>query len=440
MLRHLIRSVDPSITKEEFVEVDAKLCRVAARVLNISSQELDEQVVATRMTLPMRHQGLGLTSLVEAADCAYVGAVHGKAGSLQAKVSDLIPSDISGFTAAVERLELLLNNETKTLVPSPRDILEDEVGEVEVAPVAEEADASGSKGRRKQKIKSLGWKMQNAAFARAREELSDGKDAKENHGDKDMTGLLQFALQNVTCATSADFLVASTSNPMNRVFAKHFHVAVRTYLGLPVTAEFCSIGDHSNLRLHRNGDCSGHVRGEINNRHTELKKKVFKVVGLVSKSGGHAFDASMEVPMTRHFERRRNVVDSGKVDVADFMMEDESGNKTVFDVVVVHPVKDTASHWSPDAALNEAVRDKHDKYCGWAVAEEDVIPIALTTYKGMADETFAYLKNLAYHLAGGDTDKSAKIFRRLREVIAIALVWGQGRVIDEFNRKNFVLV
>jgi len=231
----------------------------------------------------------------------------------------------------------------------------------------------------------------------------------------------------------------TTSNPKNRVFAKHFHVAVRTYLGLPVTAEYCNVGDHVNRRLHRNGDCSGHVRGEINNRHTEAKKSLFKVVSVVSKSVGYAFDASMEIPMTRHFEKRSNVVDSGKVDVADFIMEDESGHITVFDVEVVHPNKDIAAHWSPDGALNEAVRDKHNKYCGWTVDEEDVIPIALTTYKGMADETFAYLKNLAFHMAGGDTDKSAKIFRRMRESIAIALVWGQGRVIDEFNRKNFVL-
>jgi hypothetical protein len=440
MLRHLIRSVDPAITKEEFGEVDAQTLHVASRVLGITQQEMQEHVVSTRLSLPMRHQGLGLTELVASADTAYVGAIHSVAKRLQAKIPSLNPADFSGFLQAVERLQLRLNNEEKAIVPSARDIIEGAHVEVVANPDTQEEDGKGTGGKRKKKSdKALGWRMQNADFALKREELSEGKDAKENHEDKDMTGQLQFALQNVTCTTSADFLTASTCNPQNRVFAKHWYVAVRTYLGLPVTAEVCKVGDCMNRRLYRNGDCSGHVRGEINNRHTEVKKKTYKALGLFSKAGGYSLEASMEVPMSRHFEKRKNFVDSGKECVADFMTEDDANHFMVFDVVVVHPKAEIAAHWSPDAALNEAVRDKHVKYCEWEVDEEDVIPIALTTYKGMADETFAYFKNMAFVLAAGDTEKSAKIFRRLREVIAIALVWGQGRVIDEFNRKNSLM-
>ena len=167
LLRHLIRSVDPAITKVEFAVVDERTLQVEARILNTSPQELAEHVVSSRMTLPMRFQGLALTSLVESADSAYVGAVHGVAGRLLSKNSNLVPTDISGFVPAVERLQHLLNSENE-VVPSARDILEGANVDCQVGSDDLETDSAEEPGKRK-KFKALGWKLQNALFARARD-------------------------------------------------------------------------------------------------------------------------------------------------------------------------------------------------------------------------------------------------------------------------------
>jgi hypothetical protein len=360
---------------------------------------------------------------------------------LLSKLQNLAPSDINGFEDAVQALQVKLNLDGKNIVPSARDILEgaqlqeEELEEAE--PVeGQQSDTPASKGKAKT-TKNLGWKAQDALFAEIRAALSKDKDAMEYYDDKDMTGNLQFALQNTTSVTSADFLAASTSNPRNRVHAPHFHVAVRTYLGLPVQAQYCNIGSHNGLFVaNRNGDCSGHVRSEVTARHEGLKKGVFSGISHLKKGSGFGIQAYMEVPMTRHHQIRENFVVPKSVDFADFITVDESGHVSVYDVHVVHPDIRKAEHWSAEGAVDEAAHVKHKKYCCWTVDEEDVIPIALSTYKGMAEETLVALKRLAFNIAGGDTDRTNKIVRRLREDIAIQLVWGQGRVIAEINRLN----
>ena len=126
-----------------------------------------------------------------------------------------------------------------------------------------------------------------------------------------------------------------------------------------------------------------------------------------------------------------------KDDVADFLTVDSSGHKMAFDVVVVHPRKDSRAHWNAHGAVEAAAAEKHNKYCKWKIHKEDVIPLAFTTYKATAKETLQYFKNVAFNLGDGDTDRTAKVLRRIREAVAMQLVTGQGRVIAEFNKRNY---
>jgi hypothetical protein len=65
-----------------------------------------------------------------------------------------------------------------------------------------------------------------------------------------------------------------------------------------------------------------------------------------------------------------------------------------------------------------------------------MIPLAFSTYKATAKETLQFFKNLAFNLGEGNTERTAKVLRRIRETVAMELVKGQGLVIAEFNKKN----
>jgi hypothetical protein len=302
--------------------------------------------------------------------------------------------------------------------------------------VEENARPTATVGKRKS-VKTLAWRMQEGLHERKRSALSEGKDKKENYADSDMTGLQQFALQNVTEETAGDFLMASTANPQNRVWSLHFITATRTYLGLPVTGAFCNVDRCRQRPLHGDGDNTEHVRGALNRRHTGVKKALGSVMGILGKGViGQAFEVNMEVPMSREFILRSNVVDPGCDDFADFMTVSSSNHKQAFDVVIGHSDKDNANHWNAHGAVNEAAVEKHAKYCKWQIHKEDVIPLAFSTYKATAKETLQFFKNLAFNLGDGDTERTAKVLRRIRETVAMELVKGQGRVIAEFNKKN----
>jgi len=68
--------------------------------------------------------------------------------------------------------------------------------------------------------------------------------------------------------------------------------------------------------------------------------------------------------------------------------------------------------------------------------ESDLIPLATDTYGGYAKSTWVCMHRQAAAAANNDMVLQGKLVRRVRDQIATAIVLGQGRLIDEWNRKN----
>ena len=75
-------------------------------------------------------------------------------------------------------------------------------------------------------------------------------------------------------------------------------------------------------------------------------------------------------------------------------------------------------------------------YSKWEIAQEDVVPLAFSTYLVWNASALAFFKNVAFLIAGGDLKLRARVFRRMREDVAARLVNAQGRLITELNRRN----
>ena len=50
--------------------------------------------------------------------------------------------------------------------------------------------------------------------------------------------------------------------------------------------------------------------------------------------------------------------------------------------------------------------------------------------------TLDYFRNVAEAMAGNNRKEAGKIFGRIRERIAVAIIVGQGQVVREVNRRN----
>ena len=114
----------------------------------------------------------------------------------------------------------------------------------------------------------------------------------------------------------------------------------------------------------------------------------------------------------------------------------EANHATALDIVVSHPNIDKAEEWDPIVVMRNATARKHEVYCKWAVERADCVPISITTYGGVSDEALAYFQSVAARLAGDDADTQAGIMRRIRDIVAVNVVMGQGRVIAEWRRRN----
>ena len=108
----------------------------------------------------------------------------------------------------------------------------------------------------------------------------------------------------------------------------------------------------------------------------------------------------------------------------------------MLDVVVVGPKMEFKDEWCAQGATEKAGMSKRVVYAKWDIADEDVVPLAFSTYLVWNATAFMFLKNVASVIAGCDLKLKARVFRRMREDIAARLVNAQGRLITELNRRN----
>ena len=78
-----------------------------------------------------------------------------------------------------------------------------------------------------------------------------------------------------------------------------------------------------------------------------------------------------------------------------------------------------------------AADGKVDDYAPWSIAPKDFKPLSFTTLGEWDGRTLDYFRNLAQTMAGNSRKEAGKLFRRMREKIAVAIIVGQGQVVRE---------
>jgi hypothetical protein len=123
--------------------------------------------------------------------------------------------------------------------------------------------------------------------------------------------------------------------------------------------------------------------------------------------------------------------------VCDIWQRNKTTNHVIaYDVVCVHPDFSIERERMPGVAAEAAARKKREMYAWCTVRPDDLVPLATDTYGGYAKSTWDCLYRQAAALANNDPEMKVALARRMREKIATAIVLGQGRLIDEWNRKN----
>jgi hypothetical protein len=153
---------------------------------------------------------------------------------------------------------------------------------------------------------------------------------------------------------------------------------------------------------------------------------------------GDTFEVTMEKPVASlGIKLRDNFVATPKGNVCDFAVTDRKENRlSICDVVIYHPDPNTPSDWEPRRVVLKAEQEKRITYAKWNMSQKDIIPLAFTTYLDWADSTFEWFKAITMELAGNNRRKASQYMRRVRERIGVAIVRGQGRVVDELNNQN----
>ena len=118
---------------------------------------------------------------------------------------------------------------------------------------------------------------------------------------------------------------------------------------------------------------------------------------------------------------------------------DTDNGPLMYDVTITDPNPTIASHWTSTGAVENTWEVKRKRYAdNWEnFNQEDLIPLAFTTYGGWDSRTFKHLRELCATIAGNDDkDLASVIFTAMRQRIAMALTIGQFKLIQSLNRKN----
>jgi len=421
-LRHLMRTVDPRVIEKCLAPLDTLTRQVIRRLFDISEDEASE-IVMTRIGLPGRMGGMGIMSYEVAAAPAFLGAIAAVGPRLKDGVcaaSGVGLDDIPGAREAYE----LLRSELPEGVLQPED-------EFFVEPVR----APGQRGglsleevgapRRKNTVQ---WKL-TAARLELRHETMKAK-AAEKEEDK-------YIVQQTSNSTCADFLFLQGFR-RNSLRAS-FKIAVRNYLGLPVTSTICNIGSCCNEPVHPNGEHAKHAQRLATVRHTRVNLAIGSVFRKQHASGACAYRVDYETSMsTLGFSpkegAKRPDVDA-KVDF--YLKNDTTGHIFFTDVKITHPVFWKEANRSSEAALDIAVAGKYITYLGsYDIPEADVIPLVFTSYGGYAKVTYDFLKQMCVTIADNDHKLADRLFRELRNQIAVAIHSAQGEIINYLNCRN----
>ena len=127
----------------------------------------------------------------------------------------------------------------------------------------------------------------------------------------------------------------------------------------------------------------------------------------------------------------------------DLLLEEEvTGSVFVTDVRVTHPDRtDAATREKALAAAESNWKWKFEKYSRTYDASASVFqPLVFEVYGGWAERTYSFLWAQMQAVASGDAQLLSRVWKDLRDRIAVALARGQAELIQHYNFRNGTLV
>ena len=87
--------------------------------------------------------------------------------------------------------------------------------------------------------------------------------------------------------------------------------------------------------------------------------------------------------------------------------------------------------------LEKAVTRKYNRYIkNFQVTDKDIVPLVFDSYGGYARVTYEFLRTMSLSIAKEDHVLAAKLFRNMRDRVAVALHTGNAEIINWRNSKN----
>jgi hypothetical protein len=94
---------------------------------------------------------------------------------------------------------------------------------------------------------------------------------------------------------------------------------------------------------------------------------------------------------------------------------------------------------TPLATAIKGTGDKFVRYVeNYDIDKHDVIPLVFETYGGYSPVTFTFLKEFTLTIAQNDEELAGKLFRSMRDRVAVALHTGHAEVISQLNGMNYI--
>jgi hypothetical protein len=407
LLRHLLRTVEPTLTIDEFKTVDDATMSTVLDIFDImESDELVSDVIRSRIRLPGSLGGLGVTAYVTAAPCAYLGCIM-SVGRRLALIMDDPGQHIPGYHQALKILDSY-----------------DDMPSAEAFFHAGPVDNEPTENTKHLSRKLLRWRQ----------------DKERARLDEVATGYETFFLRVTSHETCADFLYAPIVDPRNRMY-RTFSISVKLYLGLPVAPALCNIESCNNVPVHRFGAHGNHCQGKLTKRHHDMRDRIIDTIKHLSTAHDTKYEVLFEYPLKDlGFAKLPNAPNPQEAR-CDFALVLEQDNYCVVtDVTICHPNPDKPCYsTTPLLAAQKAEKQKYDRYCkNYKIDAKNVKPIVFETFGGWSRDTTTFLHDIVTTIAGGDAEIFAKAWRLLRNRIAVILAKGEAEVILALRSRNHV--
>lgn len=409
--KHLLRAVDPKLTKVAFAELDEKTLETTIRLFG-KPEELTP-IIRARIGLPGKLGGLGITSYVKIAEAAYIGSLASIGTSIRNGFQNGAVFS-HHYVVGCEEAQLFLAQK----LPESREMVnEKEV--VHPSPVPSIDDIFSKPGEKVQ------LKLTKALHEKTKADLL-----------RTTTGPYKFFLQVANNETAADVFFARISTASNRFLSWEFQIIARRYLGLSVTGDTCGVCGET---VSQHGQHLFHVQNKVTNRHHAVKDALFELFRRLFSSGNSQYYARKEIPLPwLGYELRSDAKDKS-IATCDIAFIDPSNNRTlVGDVLITEPkFEDINTHNSPLVQALKGVDTKYDRYVdNWAIDKKEVLPLVFESTGGYAPTTWSMLNDIAAGVARDDAQLKNRIMRAMRDRIAIQIHRGNVWAICALNDKD----